>query len=84
MSAPDDLPARLRSLSAEQLGVGEAELVPEALLGDDLGVDSLAAIEWGMTIEDAFGVALPEDAWEYTRVYGQVEALVARLSRSAS
>ena len=80
---PDDLSARLLELSAEQLSVAPAELVPGALLSDDLGVDSLAAIEWGMTIEDAFGIVLPEDAWEYVRTYGQVDELVGRLAATA-
>lgn len=78
---PDDLSGRLRALSAEQLEVAPAALVPDALLGDDLGIDSLSAIEWGMSIEDAFGISLPEDAWGYVRTYGMVEELVTRLSR---
>lgn len=78
---PDDLSGRLRALSAEQLEVAPAALVPDALLGDELGIDSLSAIEWGMSIEDAFGISLPEDAWGYVRTYGMVEELVTRLSR---
>jgi len=78
---PDDVSGRLRALSAEQLEVAPAALVPDALLGDELGIDSLSAIEWGMSIEDAFGISLPEDAWGYVRTYGMVEQLVTRLSR---
>ncbi len=78
---PADLSGRLRALSAEQLEVAPAALVPDALLGDELGIDSLSAIEWGMSIEDAFGISLPEDAWGYVRTYGMVEELVTRLSR---
>lgn len=84
MTPPDDLAARLRDLSAEQLSVSPAELRPDALLGDDLGIDSLAAIEWGMTIEDAFGISLPEDSWELVRTYGQVDDLVRRLTSTSS
>lgn len=84
MTTPADLSARLLDLSAAQLGVSPAELRPDALLGDDLGVDSLAAIEWGMTIEDAFGIGLPEDAWGYVRTYGMVDELVRRLVRDAA
>ena len=84
MTTAADLSARLRELSAAQLGVPPGELHPDALLGDDLGIDSLAAIEWGMTIEDAFGIALPEDAWGYVRTYGMVDELVRRLVRTAS
>jgi acyl carrier protein len=78
-----DLSARLRELSAEQLSVPPASLQPDALLVDDLGIDSLAAIEWGMTIEDVFGISLPEDAWEHVRTYGMVDELVLRLASQA-
>ena len=84
MTTSDDLSARLRELSAEQLSVAPAELHADALLGDDLGIDSLAAIEWGMTLEDAFGISLPEDSWEHVRTYGQVEQLVARLASTTA
>lgn len=79
MTLPADLTSRLRDLSARQLDVSPTELLPDALLGDDLGVDSLAAIEWAMVIEDEFGIAFPDDAWEHTRDYGAVESLVGRL-----
>jgi acyl carrier protein len=83
VTTPGDLSTRLRDLSAEQLSVSPSQLQRDALLGDDLGVDSLAAIEWGMTIEDAFGISLPEDSWEHVRTYGQVDELVQRLSTSS-
>jgi len=80
VTTPADLSERLRALSAEQLSVAPAQLHPDALLSDDLAVDSLTAIEWGMTIEDAFGISLPEDAWEHVTTYGRVDALVLRLA----
>ena len=84
MTTSADLSSRLRVLSAEQLSVAPAELRPDALLVDDLGVDSLAAIEWGMSIEDAFGISLPEDAWEAVTTYGTVDEMVQRLAAQAS
>lgn len=83
MTTSADLSARLLELSAEQLSVPPASLKADALLVDDLGIDSLAAIEWGMTIEDAFGISLPEDAWEHVRTYGMVDELVLRLAAQA-
>ena len=84
VSDPDASPAadpgaRLRTLSSGLLSLPERDLRPEALLVDDLGLDSLAAIEWGMAIEDEFGVSLPDDAWAVTRSYGAVEELLLRL-----
>ena len=84
MTTPAELSSRLLDLSAEQLSVAPAELRPDALLGDHLGIDSLAAIEWGMSIEDAFGISLPEDAWSYVRTYGMVDELVRRLARATA
>ena len=79
-TSPDpDAAGRLRTLSSGLLSLPETDLRPDALLVDDLGLDSLAAIEWGMAIEDEFGVALPDDAWEVTRSYGAVEELLTRL-----
>ena len=79
MTTSVDLSTRLRELTATQRSGPPAALTPDAELGDDLGLDSLAAIEWGMTIEDAFGIALPEDAWGYVRTYGMVDELVRSL-----
>ena len=81
MTTSADLVQRLRELSLEQLAVAPAQLVRDATLTGDLGVDSLAAIEWGMAIEDAFGLSLPEDAMGRVRTYGDVEELVSRLAR---
>ena len=80
MTTPSDLSSRLLELTAEQLSVSPAQLVRDARLVGDLGLDSLAAIEWGMAIEDAFGMSLPEDAMERVTTYGDVEALVLRLA----
>ncbi len=76
-----DPAARLRALSSGLLSLPERDLRRDALLVDDLGLDSLAAIEWGMAIEDAFGLSLPEDAMGRVTTYGDVEELVTRLAR---
>ena len=82
MTTPSDLAQRLLELSVEQLSVSPAQLVRDASLVRDLGLDSLAAIEWGMAIEDAFGLSLPEDAMERVQTYGDVQELVDRLARA--
>jgi len=74
------LSQQLLELTAEQLSVAPAQLVRDASLVEDLGLDSLAAIEWGMAIEDAFGISMPEDAMEHVSTYGDVQELVQRLA----
>ena len=81
MTTSPDLAQRLLELTAAQLSVSPGQLVRDASLVGDLGLDSLAAIEWGMAIEDAFGLSLPEDAMGRVTTYGDVEELVTRLAR---
>jgi acyl carrier protein len=70
------LGSRLRSLVAAHLDVDPRRLVPGTRLGEDLCVDSLAAVELTMVIEDEFDISLPEEVTAGVRTYGDVLALV--------
>lgn len=63
---------RVRSQIAEQLGVKLEEVVPEASLIDDLGADSLDAVELVMAIEEEFGIEIPDEGAEQLRRVGEV------------
>lgn len=60
--------------------------VDPALLGDDapfdaLGVDSLALVEYALSLEDVFDVELPEEeVADLTTVGALVDAVVGKLS----
>jgi acyl carrier protein len=71
------LEARLRDLVAAHLDVDPVRLEPGVRLGEDLCVDSLAAVELTMVIEDEFDISLPEEDVADVRTYGDVLALVA-------
>ena len=45
---------RVKKIIVEQLGVDEAEVVPEASFVDDLGADSLDLVELIMSLEEEF------------------------------
>jgi acyl carrier protein len=66
----------VRSIVAVHLDVDPGRLRPEARLGEDLCVDSLAAVELAMVLEDEFDIALPEEVLGCVRTFGDVVTLV--------
>lgn len=63
---------RVRAQIAEQLGVKPEQVVPEASLIDDLGADSLDAVELVMAIEEAFGIEIPDEEAKKLQRVGEV------------
>jgi acyl carrier protein len=55
---------RLKKLIAEQLGVDESRVVPSASFTDDLDADSLDLVELIMSLEEEFGVEIPDEEAE--------------------
>jgi len=51
---------KLRAIIAEELGVDKDEVTPEASLSEDLGADSLDAVELIMAIEEEFDVEIED------------------------
>ncbi|MEW6155287.1 MAG: phosphopantetheine-binding protein [Actinomycetota bacterium] len=72
-----DVPGRLRWLLSAHLDVSPDRLEPDVRLGEDLCVDSLAAVELMMVVEDEFDISLPEAEVECLRTYGELLALVS-------
>ena len=60
---------KVKSIIAEQLGVKQEEVIPDASFIDDLGADSLDTVELVMALEEEFGTEIPdEDAEKITTV----------------
>jgi len=76
MSAVAETEPRVRSVVAIHLDVDPDRLLPGARLGEDLCVDSLAAVELAMVLEDEFDIALPEEVLGCVRTFGDVVSLV--------
>jgi len=58
---------RIKEIIANQLGVDQEEVVPEASFVEDLGADSLDLVELIMAIEEEFGVEVPDEEAEKIR-----------------
>jgi acyl carrier protein len=55
---------RVKKIIAEQLGVEEDDVVPDAKFVEDLGADSLDTVELVMAFEEAFDIEIPDDKAE--------------------
>ncbi len=67
----------VRNQAVRLLDLAPEELTEKVSFVDDLGVDSLALIEFAMAVEDALGISLPEDEIAGTRHLGTFVDLVA-------
>ena len=56
-----DTATRVANLVAQQLGVDPDKVRPESRFMEDLGADSLDAVELVMAIEEGFDVQIPDD-----------------------
>lgn len=52
---------KIRNIIVETLSCDAEAVTPQATLAEDLGADSLAAVELSMAVEEAFGVTIPEE-----------------------
>lgn len=60
MSA-DEVYSRVRKIVADQLGVEDSKINPEANFQNDLGADSLDTVELVMAFEEEFDLEIPDE-----------------------
>lgn len=53
---------KIKAIIAQELGVAEEKITLEARLSEDLGADSLDAVELIMAIEDEFNIEVNDEA----------------------
>jgi acyl carrier protein len=68
--AATNVEGKVKSIIAEQLGVGEDEIKAESNFIDDLGADSLDIVELVMAMEEEFEVEIPDDEAENIKTVG--------------
>jgi acyl carrier protein len=82
MASPE-LVERLKKIVAEQLGVDESKIVPTARFTDDLNADSLDLVEMIMSLEEEFGVEIPdEDAEKILSVQNAIDYIDAHMEEA--
>ena len=71
---------KLKKIIAEQLDIEMEKITPDSHLMEDLKADSMDLVEMIMSLEEEFGINIPdEDAEKLTRVKDVVEYLERRL-----
>ena len=63
---------KVRAIIVETLGCEAEQVTLEASLADDLGADSLAAVELVMALEEASGVTLDDADVEGLKTVGDI------------
>ncbi len=63
---------KVRKLIAEELSIDEAKISLESRLAEDLGADSLDAVELIMALEDEFGVEVSDEVAQGIRTVGDI------------
>ena len=68
---------KVRDIIVETLGCEAEEVTPEASLSDDLGADSLAAVELVMALEEATGLSIAEEDAANLKTVGEILTYLA-------
>lgn len=63
---------KMKDILVEQLECNPEDITMESLLVDDLGADSLDAIDIVMSVEDTFKVEVPDEIIEKIKTVGDI------------
>jgi len=81
MASKEEILVKLKPVIAEQLGVDEGEVNPEASFTEDLNADSLDLVELIMSLEEQFTIQISdEDAEKITTVGEAVDFIYEHTS----
>ncbi len=63
---------KVQEVVAEQLGIAKDTITIESGIIEDLGADSLDVIEMLMTLEDEYGITIPDEEISTVKTIGQI------------
>ncbi|MEU5222397.1 acyl carrier protein [Streptomyces toyocaensis] len=70
--------SELRELVADTLDVEQSALTDDILLIEELGVDSVVALELAVTLEQRYGIRIPEEELGTVRRFPDILGLLNR------
>ena len=63
---------KLKKILSEQLEINESLITLETNIVDDLGASSLDLVDLAMSVEDEFGIEVPDELIETVQTVGDV------------
>lgn len=72
---------KVKELVADQLGISQDTIKPESNIVEDLGADSLDVIEMLMTLEEEYGITIPDEQISQVKTIGQICDLIEKLKK---
>ena len=63
---------KIKEIIIDELGIDESKVTMDARFREDLGADSLDAVEIIMQVEEEFGVEITEDVIQNMKVLGDI------------
>lgn len=63
---------KIRKILCEQLDLEEDDVTLESNIAEDLGGDSMDVVDLIMSIEDEFGIEVPDDQVENIKTVGDI------------
>ena len=73
---------KVKQIVVDQLGVDPAEVTATASFAQDLGADSLDAVELIMAFEEAFDVSIPDEQAQNILTVGQAIEYLEKNAKS--
>jgi acyl carrier protein len=80
----EEVKEQIRQLLIEEFEVDPNALQPEAQLGDDLGIDSLDAVDLVVMVEKRFDCRIDEERASQMQTLGDIYAYVETMRRTGS
>ncbi len=68
----------IKNVMVDTLSCDEDAITAEATLADDLGIDSLDAVELVMALEEEFGVKIPDEELQNLKTVGDIVACIEK------
>ena len=70
---------KVQKVIAEQLEIDPETITPDTNIYDDLGADSLDAVELVMSLEDEYGITIPDEAANDLVTVGKIVEYLERV-----